>query len=291
MNRERYSNGLKLLSQPVLPLVTMVEFLYMTGPFSTVEEVIKELPEPIETNQALYERPKALLERHIDVLKLFEDNKAGREPLCGLVTEQGDPVDNITTGSCWVNQQILTAELEKINSALCAPCNCSLCCVGPDASMQQDFFEIPLSEREANRLATALPERFDNAESRTRLSMDEEPLLCNGRPFYERTRPGLFHWRNGWSMILPKESTCPNLEPGDGRCRDYEFRPEVCRRPQIFPYIIEPLHEELDGRPLYRLRQSLLAITDCPYVNDLKDEIAKYAAACDLGLVLMRNKQ
>ena len=67
----------------------------------------------------------------------------------------------------------------------------------------------------------------------------------------------------------------------------YLIRPQVCRRPQIFSYILE----NTDQTDQYRLRGSLLAVTDCPYVQVLQEEIAAYAAACELELVLKGNKQ
>ena len=40
-----------------------------------------------------------------------------------------------------------------------------------------------------------------------------------------------------------------------------------------------------------RIRQSLLAVVDCPYVQELQDEIVEYAAASELHLLLKQNKQ
>ena len=91
----------------------------------------------------------------------------------------------------------------------------------------------------------------------------------------------------GWSLILPRESSCPNLATS-GRCRVYPDRPQVCRRPQIFPYMVEPM--ELHGQSILRLRQTLLAVVDCPYVRLLQDEIAAYAAACELEMIFRHNK-
>jgi Fe-S-cluster containining protein len=87
-------------------------------------------------------------------------------------------------------------------------------------------------------------------------------------------------------MILPRNTSCPALED-NGRCRVYADRPRVCRKPQLFCYIVEPAEEPLQ----YRLRSSLLAVSDCPYVRELKDEIAAYAAANELELVIRGNKQ
>jgi Fe-S-cluster containining protein len=90
-------------------------------------------------------------------------------------------------------------------------------------------------------------------------------------------------------MILPKSSRCPHLEADNGRCLVYDNRPEVCRRPQIFPYILEKMAGEAE-RPSYRLRNSLLAVIDCPYVALLQDEIAAYGAACELEVIFKQNK-
>ena len=196
-------------------------------------------------------------------------------------------------------QRIMEAELEEINSRLCAPCHCRLCCIGPDTAMEQEFFEIPLQPSETELFA--LP-RHDTSESRSRLALDsgldsttdDGVLQVDGRPFYHGAdadqcgtgTPELFHWRNGWSMILPKGSSCPALDEQNGRCGVYSERPQVCRRPQIFSYILEPLEE--NGK--YMQRNSLLAVTDCPYVQSLQEEISAYAAACELDLVLKVNK-
>jgi hypothetical protein len=53
---------------------------------------------------------------------------------------------------------------------------------------------------------------------------------------------------------------------------------------------LEPVTGE-DGEIIaQRLRRTLLAIIDCPYVEVLQEEIAAYAAACELNLVIKRNK-
>ncbi len=287
MNKNIFDQGLCLLRQPVAPLVSMVQFLYLTGPFATVAEVIGELPEPIETEFAVYERPVALMREYLEFLRPLESLKSGQETGGDVVNEQGEPVDRITAVSALVVQQVLTAELEKINSRLCGPCNCTLCCTGPAESMRQEFFEIPLTPREIDLFAV---DRYDHADSRACRALDEKELHCDGQPFYRRRSPGLFHWQNGWSLILPKGSQCPNLETDSGCCRVYAQRPGVCRRPQIFPYMLERLDEPRAGKPVYRLRQTLLAVVDCPYVRELQDDIARYAAAGELHLAWKENK-
>ena len=306
MKKEDLQDGTALLMQPVLPLVSMVQFLYqLSGSEAKVEDIIAEMTEPIETGYTVYAEPDKLLHRHLDQLRLLEtagtDQQADElvaSPAIEVVDESGRPVDGVTACTALINQRILETELEEINSRLCTPCHCRLCCIGPDKTMEQEFFEIPLQASETELFA--LP-RHDTSESRSMLALDsgldsttdDGVLQVDGRPFYHGAdadqcgtgTPELFHWRNGWSMILPKESSCPALEQ-TGRCRVYSERPQVCRRPQIFSYILEQLEE--NGK--YMLRNSLLAVTDCPYVQFLQEEIAAYAAACELELVLKANK-
>lgn len=266
-----------------MPLVSMLQFLYLTGPFATVAEVIAELPEPIATDRAVYEAPRALLTVYLDALAGLEQIRQGEPPHATVVDEAGRPVDPMTAGTALLGQQVLTAELERINSLLCEPCGCTLCCVGPAADMIQEFFEIPLTEGELALFPVA---RHDSEASRGRRAADEDELTVDGMVFYRLAGPRLVHWASGWSLILPRHSRCPGLE-STGDCRVYATRPQVCRRPQLFPYLVEPMAE---GQGTCRIRNSLLGITDCPYVRALRDEIAEYAAASGLNLILTRNK-
>jgi len=283
VEKEDLQEGIALLGQPVQPLVSMVQFLYLTGPFDRVEEVIDEMPEPIETGYALYENPRALLRSHLEHLRMLEGLKSGEEIEHKVVNESGEPVDDMMARASLVSQRIMEDELEAINSVLCGPCGCTLCCTGPNKTMNQEFFEIPLTAEEKELFSVT---RHDSADCRSRRALDDEVLQVAGIPFYKLQDPGLFHWQNGWSLILPRESSCPGLEE-NGRCRVYLTRPQVCRRPQIFSYILE----KTDKPDQFRLRNSLLAVTDCPYVQVLREEIAAYAAACEMELVLKGNKQ
>lgn len=284
---DKFTEGINLLQQPIMPLVSMLQFLYMTGPFATIAEVIKELPEPIETDRTTYDHPQSLLSGYLDLLAGFEQLKEGTFQAPNVVDEENNPVDPFTAGVVIIQQQLVTAELERINSALCGPCGCTLCCVGPEKSMVQEFFEIPLDAGELDLFAV---DRCDNEASRSSLPLDEKELLWEAQPFYRVKNPTVFHWKKGWSLILPKSSLCPNLND-NGQCRVYDDRPKVCRRPQVFPYMVEPLEVAEGEAQSMRIRQSLLAVTDCPYVRELKNEIADYAAASELHLLLKQNKQ
>ncbi|MCI5223110.1 MAG: hypothetical protein D3924_10650 [Candidatus Electrothrix sp. AR4] len=295
VKKEKFQEGLDLLKQPVLPLVSMLQFLFqLSGPQAKIEDIISEMPEPVETAHAVYPHPGNLLRRHLDLLRLLEGDVDSREMgtiELQVVDEASQPLDAMTACAAMISQRILEDELEVINSLLCALCNCTLCCVGPDKAMRQDFFEIPLREQETELFSLT---RHDTVTSRSNLAinpdMDDDTLRINGHPLYQNanqgTDPELFRWRNGWSMILPKESSCPALEQ-NGRCGVYSSRPQVCRRPQIFSYILERTEEPKQ----YMLRNSLLAVTDCPYVQLLQGEIVAYASACELDCILRENKK
>jgi Fe-S-cluster containining protein len=273
--------GLELLRHPVLPLVSMVEFFYMTGPFASVAEVIAELPEPIETGFAEYAHPKKLLQGYGDCFTLLEQVQQGAR-VQTVLTVDGGCLDTRNAAAAICRQEILTRELERINSLLCGPCGCDLCCTGPDPEMDQEFFEIPLADMETRHFPA---ERYDSDASRTCRASDEQELVLEGQPFYRADAPRLIHWRDGWSLILPRETRCPNLDAVSGGCRIYPDRPEVCRRPQIFPYILE---KTAPGE--YRQRDTILASMDCPYVHRLQEDIAAYGAACELEVIFKQNK-
>jgi Fe-S-cluster containining protein len=284
VEKEMLHEGMALLGQPVLPLVGIVQFLYLTGDFATVDEVISQMPPDIETGFATYADPISLLEPHADLLKPLEDLKAGRPTREVVVDVDDKPVDAMTATTALVAQRILIRELERINSLLCAPCGCTLCCVGPETDMQQAYFEIPLQPGESERFPLA---SIDSPASNSARVGDEPPLQVDNRDFFQRPDPILVHWQSGWSLVLPTGSRCPHLEHS-GRCRIYPQRPQVCRRPQIFPYMVEPIEDR--GRTVLRLRQSLLAVVDCPYVKLLQEEISAYAAACELEMIFRQNK-
>ncbi len=284
INKDMYAQGLQALRKPMLPLVSIVQFLYLTGDFATPAEIVAQLPADIETGYTVYQDAASDLAPYVDLLAPLVALKAGK-PIQQLVIDSaGNPVDATTATSALIAQSILSRELERINSLLCAPCHCTLCCVGPDVSMSQAYFEIPLGAGEVGSFAL---EQFDSATSRCKTAEDQQSLHIGGQEFYHRCDPVLIHWRRGWSLILPQESRCPNLEDS-GRCLIYPDRPEVCRRPQIFPYVVEPVQHQ--GQSAFRLRQSLLGVIDCPYVQQLQDEIAAFAAACELEMVFRQNK-
>lgn len=296
-------DGLWRLRHPVLPLVRMVLFLFLTGPFKTVRPIVDEMVEPIETDAVRYDEPAKLLEDYLHLVMQLEVLKSKRrysqQSIPAIVNDQFKPVGRISNVALWVCQQILNRELEQINSLLCGPCDCVLCCTGPDydaghepgKTMRQDFFEIPLSEKELDLFDL---ETIDSEQSRKRSANSEPYLRRDGRPFYE-TGMAIYRWRNGWSLILPRKAACSHLDQVRRICNIYPQRPEVCRRPQIFPYMLEKRSEDIgegeDSALVYVARKKLLAVWDCPYVQKYKEEIAAYAEMSGLEPVFMANKE
>ena len=217
--------GLDQLKKPILPLVRLAQMLYLTGPFDTFAPLLDEFTEPVETGGISYKKPGIHLLPYLDLLEIFERIKTPRSPARILLNEQLEPMDPLDALDSWVAQEVVKRELETINSQLCRPCNCTLCCIGPDDTLNQDFFEIPLQPEEASLFKL---NRIDSPETRLTTSHSEPPLLRNKRPFYQ-TQSALYHWLHGWSLILPRRNHCPNLDPTSGGCLIYPKRPDVCR--------------------------------------------------------------
>ena len=132
-----FEPGLAGLKKPVLPLVHMVQFLYLRSPVGTIEEVLGLLTKPVELENVLYENPPDLLRPYGSFLQEFEILKGRRKPASALpfiVNEKDEPVAKRQALELWIRQQILSRELETINSLLCGPCGCVLCCTGPNSS-------------------------------------------------------------------------------------------------------------------------------------------------------------
>jgi Fe-S-cluster containining protein len=303
--KQKTRNGKYRLQHPVLPLVDMVQFLYLTGPHETVDKVLDEMTEIIEINGSVYENPGRSLVPYLQFLQDFEVVKGKRKlaysfPL--IVNNNGEPQAKLQSLELWIKQRVLTRELEEINSILCEPCGCVLCCTGPDnefdkqagytKKMQQEFFEIPLVQQEVKLFDL---QKVDNVASRSLTAHSATALQINGQPFYKHEM-ALYNWQNGWSLILPSGAVCPQLETASKKCKIYGKRPDVCKRPQIFPYIVEEQPEKAkhsDGTliPVYMVRNKILAVWDCPYVQQYYDDIVAFAELSKIEPVFRKSKK
>ena len=266
-----------------MPLVRLVEFLFLSTPLEKIEDLLHELHDPIETGGVSYDNPAEDLKPYLPALREFEKLKTTDELSYIIYDETWEPIDRMTAIDSRVGQLVVGQELEEINSLLCGPCHCSLCCIGPTNPLEQHFFEIPLSAEEIDRFA--LP-RIDTEGTRSATASDDSSLIIEGRPFYEHPM-ALYHWRTSWSLILPRHSRCPNLDETGG-CGIYPKRPDICRRPQIFSYVLENLTGANENE--YVKQDKILAVWDCPYVRQLKNEIAAYAELSELEPIFKTNK-
>lgn len=287
----RCRQGLTMLERPILPLVRLAGMLYLTGPFQTLDELLCELTEPVETGGLGYDNPAELLRPYREAMQPYERLKMPAPPSRFIVEENGQGADQLAALDGWVAQNVLLQELAAISSELCTPCDCTICCTGPGEEQSQCFFEIPLQDDEVGAFDLPL---VDSALSRDASSSDEPPLLIDNRPFYQ-TPAALYHWRHGWSLILPARSACPSLDPRTGLCRIYPGRPEVCRRPPLFAYMLEEDREhdlEVEGvlLPAYVIRKKILAVWDCPFVRQFQEQIGRYAELCGLEPIFKQNK-
>lgn len=279
----QFREGVARLGHPAWPLVRLAVLLYLTGPFDTVEELVDELCGPLDLDGVSYPDPARALREYMPAMRhiefLMHPAKA-HPPASRILAEDGSPLDEFEGALAAIQQEVLEKELSTINSLLCAPCNCTICCTGPAPGSSKAFFEIPLLEEETRFLGLPV---IDHPEARSKTSETDPPLLRGGRPFYEMG-PVIIRWSGGPSLILPQGARCPALDE-NGRCGIYGERPRTCRMPQIFPYVTEPA-----GRSSFIRRGAILSVWDCPYVRALRDVIATYSERNGLAAVFRENK-
>lgn len=284
MKNTEWQAGLKHLETPLWPLTKLCILLYLTSPYETWKELLQALPQELSVDETVYEAPASRLAhlnlntRWIDLLK-HEGDSSG---LPEVINEGNEPLDMFSTVLSLVKQEVMQTELETINSLFCASMKCALCCEGPESNAIQEFFEIPLQLEEL-ALFTLKPIETPFQGGFEPYSADI--FQMDGRPFY-LLPPAIYHWRHGYSLILTKGAFCPHLTE-DKRCNIYEKRPNVCRRPQIFAYVLE---QQQDKPNTSTKRDTLLAVTDCPYVRLLEKELERYAVLNEVSLLLKPNK-
>lgn len=298
--------GVELLKRPLVPLTFLVSGLFLTTKLPSIEAALDKLKENITLDGVFYDNPRAVLKDYLEVLEPYERIKKGelktRERL--IVDSREKPLDIFAGIILEIKQEMMRRELGHINSAFCGQHHCTVCCQGPLEEEENTFFELPLTQEETALFT--LP-RIDTAATRSTTAMAEPPLAMDGQPFYAVT-PALYRWRQGWSLILTRGSFCPNLDQGSGRCLVYERRPEVCRLPQIFPVVLEKVYDpeavqritsasglaisDLKDQDHYSVvQEKILAVWDCPYVQEHQEEIIRFAELSSLEPVFRRNKK
>lgn len=284
MNSDNWETGLQHLQQPIWPLTKLCILLYLTSPYSTWKELLDTLPQELAVNEIIYQAPASKLTAitwptsWLEMLK----NGANANGLPLILNENHEHLDIFSSILCLIKQQVMEAELETVNSLFCSSMKCALCCEGPKATASQKFFEIPLQFTEVplfemQVIDTTLQGAFD--------AYSFPAFQRDGIPFYSLPS-AIYRWRNGYSLILTTGATCPHLTR-NLRCDIYKKRPVVCKKPQIFAYIMEKLP---DKPHIAMERNILLAVTDCPYVRRLENELERYAVLNEVTLMLKPNK-
>jgi Fe-S-cluster containining protein len=302
---DQYS-GIELLKRPLVPLTFLVSGLFLTTNLPGIAATVVKLKENITLDGVFYDNPQAILKDYLDVFEPYERFKRGelktRERL--IVDLDHKPLDILPGAILEIKQELLGRELGHINSVFCGQYHCTICCQGPLEEEENSFFELPLTEEEVS--VFPLPS-IDTTLTRGTTAYAEPPLMRNNQPFY-KTGPALYRWRQGWGLILTRGSFCPNLNRDTGRCLIYEKRPEVCRWPQIFPMVLEKVFDPegvqgiasangvsiddlTDKNHYYVSQEKILAVWDCPYVQEYKDEIIRFAELSSLDPVFRRNKK
>lgn len=275
------------IKRPLWPLFELASRLYLISPYDDMEGLARELPDHFDVSGITYDNPSALIGLIPGVFDRLILIKRRRDDISlpDIKNEDGESLSPFDAMISLTKQKVLEYELEVINSVLCGPCGCTLCCTGPDLSARQEFFEIPLLDKELSLFKLPV---VDIHDSHAKTAYSEPELEIGGVPFYKRPA-AIYHWSNGYSLILPRMTRCPHLD-GSGACGIYSKRPMVCKKPQIFPLVIEKLSGPQDAEERYVRRDTLLAIWDCPYVKRLKDEIIAYAGHCNLTCIFKENK-
>ena len=275
----QWKQALALMEGPIWPLVELVKMLYLAGGYQDIDLLFSQLPDPIEMEHATYNNPVERLAPYKEMISAFF---SANDLDVTIKDEMGEILDPLMAKESLLRQKIIEQELETINSLLCTPMGCDLCCIGPTPQEKNLFFEIPISEEELDLFQV---EKISTDASRSSLSAHEPPLTIGGREFY-RCGPCVIEWMSGHSLILPRGTRCPQLND-NGRCLIYNERPKTCRKPQIFAYVVEK-DSKLGN---FTFRNKMLAILDCPYVKILKNKIYLYASLCNLDLVVSPNRK
>ncbi len=299
-------SAIRLLRTPVSPLMSFVTAIFFAGRHRDIGQLINEIPNSLTIKGVKYERAKETLNEYLDILCRQNVLKAGKslKPDKIVVDLEMKLVDPLKAVVFDVKHSVIARELEKINSLLCQDHGCAECCCGPHNSHRDCFFELPLSPDDLELFQI---HRVDTEYTRSTHAFAEPNPVFEGKEFYAYP-PAVYRWEKGWSLILPRDTYCPNLDVKKGRCTIYQKRPEVCRLTQIFPLVLDRhydpkavsrlaqtsglgLSDLKDKNNIYVAQNAVLGVLDCPYVRELEQEIVDYAALSGLKACFRQNKK
>ena len=145
-NKDRYTLGRRMLQTPVRPLLSILEFIYITGGFSSIKEVMDQLPDSIETATAVYDNPAKQIQPFLPELTLFQQARTERPSV--LIVDTNDQIlDAQSTASFFLAQSVLEKELESINSLLCGCTNARSVAWAQAKICRMNFLKFPLARK------------------------------------------------------------------------------------------------------------------------------------------------
>lgn len=299
-------SAIRLLKTPVSPLMSFVTITFFAGDYQDIGQLIDGIPDSLTIKGVTYERARETMAEYLDILCRQNVLKAGKnlKPDKIVVDLEMKLVGSSKAVVFDVKHSVITRELKRINSLLCLDHGCVECCRGPHNSHRDCFFELPLSSDDLEFFRVS---KVNTEYTRSTHAFAEPDPVFEGKKFYAHP-PTMYHWEKGWSLILPRETYCPNLDVEEGKCIIYQKRPEVCRLTQIFPLVLDRhydpkavsrlaeiaglgLSDLKDRNNIYVAQNAVLGILDCPYVRELKQEIVDYAALSGLKACFRQNKK
>ncbi len=299
-------SGTKLLKRPVSPLMFFLTLIFFAGDYQDIGQLIDEIPDQLTIKGLTYEKVRQIFGEYLDILRRQNALKPKKDLKVERIVIDPDMrlIDLRRAIALSIKHSIVARELGKINSLLCPRYKCVECCRGPHNHHKDYFFELPLSPDEISLFNVP---RVDNASTRSSHAFAEPSPVFEGKEFYLHP-PAIYNWNKGWSLILPRETYCPNLDVEKGKCIIYQKRPEVCRLPQIFPLVLERHYDPKavsrfsetlrlspsdlkDSHNIYIAHNGILGILDCPYVREFQHEIVDYAALSGLKAFFRRSKK
>lgn len=299
-------SAIRLLKTPVSPLMSFVTITFFAGDYQDIGQLIDGIPNSLTIKGVTYKRTRETLGEYLDILCRQNVLKGGKslKPDKIVVDLEMKLVGSSKAVAFDVKHSVIARELERINSLLCQDHGCVECCRGPHNSNRDCFFELPLSPDDLKLFQVS---KVDTEYTRSTHAFAESDPVFEGKEFYAYP-PAIYHWEKGWSLILPRDTSCPNLDVKNGRCTIYQKRPEVCRLTQIFPLVLDRhydpeavsrlaqtgglgLSDLKDKNNIYVAQNAVLGILDCPYVRELEQEIVDYAALSGLKACFRWNKK
>ena len=193
-----FATGAAMLANPTLPLVRIVQMPYITGPFKRIARFSMN-----STNRWRWRPAPTLIPKRCSCPILKTCNCSSSLNIPGRRSRW--TASNRL--NFWVAQRILARELENINSLLCGPCDCQLCCLGPSGEMGQVFLRAPCKSKKTT--CSAFPGSTPKKAGKP-TSMPSRSFWRKARRSFRPLRPCITGRKTGVSFCR-KAAPAPTL--------------------------------------------------------------------------------